>query len=288
MNLRITVLLTFVSVLLFSCVSNKKFKAEQARYVTLNTTYTSLQDELKKCQDKSTEATLNKALLEAEIKNLTNQLTFVKENNTTVLKQLQDLSVLSGTQAESVKKSLENLGSKDAYIQDLQSALSRKDSLNMALVMNLKGALNDVNDKDVEIKVEKGVVFISISDKMLFKSGSSDVTEQAKTVLGKVAQVLNVNPQIDFLVEGHTDTIPIKNNCILDNWDLSVKRATAVTRILQNVYKIDPTRMTAGGRSEYAPLVSNETADGRTVNRRTRIVIQPQLDQFFQLLDKKP
>ena len=287
MTFRITLLVSLIPFLLFSCVSNKKFKAEQARYLSLNTTYTSLQDELKKCQDKAAESNTNKALLEAEIKNLNNQLAFLKENNTTVLKQLQDLSVLSGTQAESVKKSLENLGSKDAYIKDLQSALSRKDSLNMALVMNLKGALNDVNDKDVEIKVEKGVVFVSISDKMLFKSGSSDVNEAAKTVLGKVAQVLNANPQIDFLVEGHTDTIPIKNSCVIDNWDLSVKRATAVTRILQNVYKIDPTRMTAGGRSEYAPLVGNETADGRAANRRTRIVIQPQLDQFFQLLEKK-
>jgi chemotaxis protein MotB len=287
MTLKMLVSFSCISVLLFSCVSNKKFKAEQARYVTLNTTYTNLQDELKKCQDKSAESALNKAMLEGEIKNLTNQLTYLKENNTTVLKQLQDLSVLSGTQAESVKKSLENLGSKDAYIQDLQSALSRKDSLNMALVMNLKGALNDVNDKDVEIKVEKGVVFVSISDKMLFKSASYDVTDQAKTVLGKVAQVLNANPQIDFLVEGHTDSIPIKNSCIIDNWDLSVKRATAVTRILQNVYKIDPMRMTAGGRSEYAPLVSNETPEGRSTNRRTRIVIQPQLDQFFQLLEKK-
>ena len=287
MSIKISVLLSFLSVLLFSCVSNKKFKAEQVRYVELNTSYAKLQADLKTCNDKVGEAALNKALMEGEIKNLTNQLAFIKENNTTVLKQLQDLSVLSGTQAESVKKSLENLSGKDAYIKDLQSALSRKDSLNMVLVMNLKGALNDVNDKDVEIKVEKGVVFISISDKMLFKSGSSDVTDQAKTVLGKVAQVLNANPQIDFLVEGHTDTIPIHNNCIVDNWDLSVKRATAVTRILQNVYKIDPIRMTAGGRSEYAPLVANETLEGRAANRRTRIVIQPQLDQFFQLLDKK-
>lgn len=285
--MKTSVLLALSSLLLFSCVSNKKFKAEQVRYVTLNTSYDNLKRDLKNCEDKNGEYAKAKALLEADIKNLNNQIGFLKENNTTVLQQLQNLSVLSGTQAESVKKSLDNLGAKDAYIQDLQSALSKKDSLNMALVMNLKGALNDVNDKDVEIKVEKGVVFISISDKMLFKSGSSDVTDQAKTVLGKVAQVLNANPQIDFLVEGHTDTIPIKNNCIADNWDLSVKRATAVTRILQNTYNINPVRMTAGGRSEYAPLVANSTLEGRAVNRRTRIVIQPQLDQFFQLLEKK-
>lgn len=285
--MKISVLLTLVSFFLFSCVSNKKFKAEQVRYVTLNDSYENLKRDLKNCEDKNNEYARNKALMQAEITNLNNQIGFLKENNTTVLQQLQNLSVLSGTQAESVKKSLDNLGAKDAYIKDLQSALSKKDSLNMALVMNLKGALNDINDKDVEIKVEKGVVFISISDKMLFKSGSADVTDQAKTVLGKVAQVLNANPQIDFLVEGHTDTIPIRNSCVIDNWDLSVKRATAVTRILQNTYNINPVRMTAGGRSEYAPLVANSTLEGRAVNRRTRIVIQPQLDQFFQLLEKK-
>lgn len=287
MNLRSVALCSAFACLMFSCVSNKKFKAEQVRYVTLDAAHTRLQSELKNCEDKSAELARNKAVMQAEIDNLNKLNAFLKENNTTVLKQLQDLSVLSGTQAESVKKSLENLGAKDIYIQDLQSALSRKDSLNMQLVMNLKGALTDVNDKDVEIKVEKGVVFISISDKMLFKSGSYDVTDQAKAVLGKVAQVLNQNPQIDFMVEGHTDTIPIKNACIIDNWDLSVKRATAVTRILQDTYQISPMRMTAGGRGGYIPIASNATAEGRSTNRRTRIVIQPQLDQFFQLLEKK-
>jgi chemotaxis protein MotB len=180
---------------------------------------------------------------------------------------------------------LENIQSKDLYIQNLQSAISRKDSLNMALVMNLKGALNDVNDQDVEIKVEKGVVFISISDKMLFKSGKHEVTDQAMNVLGKVAQVLNNKPDIEFMVEGHTDNVAIKNNCITDNWDLSVKRATSVVRILQTKFGIDPKRMTAGGRGEFLPLQDNSTAEGKAVNRRTRIVILPQLDQFFKLLE---
>jgi chemotaxis protein MotB len=156
----------------------------------------------------------------------------------------------------------------------------------MALVMNLKGALSDINDTDVEIKVEKGEVFISISDKMLFRSGSSDVSDKAMTVLGKVAQVLNSKPEIEFMVEGHTDNVAIKNNCIADNWDLSVKRATSVIRILQNKFNIDPKRMTAGGRGEYIPLKTNDTAEGKAANRRTRIVILPQLDQFFQLLEK--
>jgi chemotaxis protein MotB len=282
--LKHTILFALSTVILFSCVSSKKYKAGQVRYETLNSEYMRLQSDLKNCQDFSAR---EKAKLQAEIDALNKQLAFVKENNTTVLSQLKDLSVLSATQAESVKKSLENLGSKDAYIQDLQSAMARKDSLNMALVMNLKGALADVNDKDVNIQVEKGVVFISISDKLLFKSGSSVVSEGAMNVLAKVAQVLNANPQLDILVEGHTDSVPIKNSCTVDNWDLSAKRATSVTRILQNTYSIDPVRMTAGGRSQYAPLVTNETAEGRASNRRTRIVIQPQLDQFFKLLEKK-
>ncbi len=197
------------------------------------------------------------------------------------------MSVISTSQAESIKKSLENIGSKDNYIQTPQQTMARKDSLNMALVMNLKSALSDVNDKDVEIKVEKSVVFISIADKLLFDIGKFDVTPQAFIVLGKVAQVLNSRPEIEFMVEGYTDNVPYKNSCLLDSWDLSVKRSTAVIRILQNQYNIYPKRMTASGRGEYIPLQSNDTPDGKAVNSRTRIVILPQLDQLFQLLKKK-
>ena len=269
-----------------SCVSRKQLKSEQDKYAKLNTFYMQVQDDLKKCRDDEAEAARQKALLETQISGLNKQIDFLKENNNTVINQLKDLSVISSSQAESIKKSMENIGAKDAYIQTLQSAIARKDSLNMALVMNLKGALNDINDTDVEIKVEKGVVFISISDKMLFKSGSADVTDKAMTVLGKVAQVLNSKPDIEFMVEGHTDNVAIKNNCITDNWDLSVKRATSVVRLLQNKFNIDPKRMTAGGRGEFVPLQSNDTAEGKAANRRTRIVILPQLDQFFQLLEK--
>ncbi|TDH27953.1 hypothetical protein EXU57_05675 [Segetibacter sp. 3557_3] len=284
------VIVTCMALSTVSCVSRKKLLQEQQRYNTLNTSYGVSQSELEKCRQAADEASVanarRKAQYEADIDNLNKQLAFLKENNNTFINQLKDLSVLSTTQAESIKKSMENIGSKDNYIQDLQRAMSRKDSLNMALVMNLKGALNDINDSDIEIKVEKSAVYISISDKLLFKSGSFDVADQAQTVLGKVAQVLNSKPDIEFLVEGHTDNVPIKNNCIVDNWDLSAKRATAIVRILQNQYKIEPRRMTAGGRSEYVPLQGNETAAGKAANRRTRIVILPQLDQFFKLLEK--
>jgi len=279
-------LAALIAVSLASCVSSKKLKKEEARYAELNGFYVQVQNDLKKCRDDEEAAARQRAQLEGDLANANKQIAFLKENNNTVLNQLKDLSVISSTQAESIKKSLDNIGNKDIYIQDLQRAMSRKDSLNMALVMNLKGALNDINDSDIEIKVEKSAVYISISDKLLFKSGSYEVTDKAMTVLGKVAQVLNSKPDIEFLVEGHTDNVPIKNNCIQDNWDLSTKRATSIVRILQNQYKIDPKRMTAGGRSEYLPVQDNETAASRAANRRTRIVILPQLDQFFQLLEK--
>jgi chemotaxis protein MotB len=198
------------------------------------------------------------------------------------------MSVLSGKQAESMKESLKTISERNSYIKDLQSAISRKDSLNMVLVMNLKSSLADVNDQDINIKVEKGVVYIDISDKLLFNSGQYTVTEKAKQVLGKIAKVLNAHPDIDLMVEGHTDNVPIHNSVLFDNWDLSVKRATSVVRILQEQYKIDPKRMSAAGHGKYDPVASNDNADGRALNRRTRIIILPQLDQFFKLLVKNP
>ncbi|HEX2627410.1 MAG TPA: OmpA family protein [Chitinophagaceae bacterium] len=227
------------------------------------------------------------ATLNTKISDLNKQIDFLKANSTQALQQLQDLSVISAQQADNIKKSLENIGAKDAYIQTLQQSLQRKDSLNLALVMNLKGAVGNMDDQDINIKVDKGVVYIDISDKVLFKSGKYEVTSQAKTVLGKVAAVLKAQPDIEFMVEGHTDNVPYRSGVLLDNWDLSVKRATAIVRILQNQYGLDPAKMAAAGRSEYKPLVANDSPDNKAANRRTRILILPQLDQFFQLLEKK-
>jgi chemotaxis protein MotB len=287
MKFRQALLVALSPVLLFSCVSTKKFKAEQTRYQQLNDTYTKLQGDLKNCEDLKAEEARKKAALESDVANLKKQIDFLKENNTQALKQLQDLSVISSSQAESIKKSLDNIGAKDNYIQTLQSSLARKDSLNMALVMNLKGAIGNLEDKDINIKVDKGVVYIDISDKLLFKSGSYDVTEQAKGVLGKVATVLKNQPDIEFMVEGHTDNVAFARGPLLDNWDLSVKRATAVVRILQNQYGLDPAKIAAAGRGEYSPLMPNDSPENKAANRRTRIVILPQLDQFFKLLETK-
>ncbi len=270
-----------------SCVSKKIFKGEQLRYVQLQAEQTKLQEDLKNCNGLITENAQKKAVLEAQIDGLKKQIDYLKENNNQALKQLENLSVISGSQAESIKKSLDNIGSKDAYIQNLQSALNRKDSLNLALVTNLKGAIGNLDDKDINIKVDKGVVYIDISDKLLFKSGSYNVTDRAKEVLGKVAMVLKNQPDIEFMVEGHTDNVAYKTPVLIDNWDLSVKRATAIVRILQNQYGLDPTHIAASGRGEYKPITDNTTAEGRAANRRTRIVILPQLDQFFKLLETK-
>lgn len=281
------ILFSATLLLMASCVSTKKFSALQKQYVDLQEQYDRQGNVAASCENEKKELSQQNKLQQNELSNLKQQMDYLKENNTQMLNRLQDLSVLSGTQAESVRKSLENLGQRDAYIRALQSSISYKDSLMMVLVMNLKGALGDINDQDVEIKVEKGVVYISISDKMLFKSGSYQVNESAKTVLGKVARVLASKPEIEFMVEGHTDTVPISNTCMADNWDLSVKRATSIVRILQAEYQMDPKRITAAGRGEFLPIASNDTQEGRTANRRTRIVIQPQLDQFFQLLEKR-
>jgi chemotaxis protein MotB len=296
MKSKIFLALAIVSIGAYSCVSPKKLQESEAKVAQLNGAYAELQGKLRNAEDElnksksATEKASDKVRsAQATIDDLNKQIDFLKTNNNVVLSQLKDMSVVTGAQAESIKKSLDNIGAKDLYIQGLQSTMARKDSINMNLVMNLKGAIGDLSDGDINVKVDKGVVYVDISDKLLFKSGSFEVTAKAKTVLGKVAKVLAAQPEIEFMVEGHTDTKQLlgTNNVMEDNWDLSVKRATTVVRILQETYGLDPKRMTAAGRSEYIPVADNNSADSRAKNRRTRIVILPQLDQFFKLLEKK-
>jgi chemotaxis protein MotB len=270
-----------------SCVSQKKYKAQVSSFETLNAQYTKKQADLNSCETAKANYLKQIDDLNKQIADMSKEQNYLKSNNTVVLNQLEALSVITSTQAESIKKSMDNIGMKDAYIQGLQTSLAQKDSLNMALVMNLKGAIGNLEDKDINIKVDKGVVFIDISDKLLFKSGSYEVTDKAKDVLGKVAMVLKNQPDMEFMVEGHTDNVPFKKGDLVDNWDLSVKRSTTIVRLLQTQYGLDPSKMIAAGRSEYQPLTANTTADGKASNRRTRIVILPQLDQFFKLLEKK-
>ncbi len=259
---------------------------DKASFDSLSAEYAKLQGDLKNCNDMTADLNKQKSSLQGQLDDQNKQIAYLRDNNTQALKQLEDLSVISGSQAESIKKSLENIGSKDSYIRDLQSAMAHKDSINMALLMNLKGATVDMADSDVNIKVDKGVVFIDLSDKMLFKTGASNVSPAAKKVLAKVAAVLKNQPDIELMVEGNTDNKAIKGDP-LGNWDLSCSRAVSVVKILQKTYGVPPIKMTAAGRGEYNPLASNDTKDGRNTNRRTRIMILPALDQFFKLLEKK-
>lgn len=286
MKMKYMVAFAAAALTLSSCVSSKKFKKSQADYAQLQTRYQTLEGTLADCNNQKAGLEQEKTELNRRITDLNKEIENIKQNYTQAVMQLENLSVISKQQAESIKQSLQNIGAKDAYIQTLQQQMAYKDSLNMVLVMNLKGAIGNINDEDINIKVDKGVVYIDISDKLLFKSGSYTITDRAKEVLGKVALVLKNQPEIEFMVEGHTDNVPFKGNGVLvDNWDLSVKRATTVVRLLQKEYGLDPAKMAAAGRGEFHPVDSNETKEGKAMNRRTRIVILPQLDQFFKLLE---
>ncbi|GAB4045937.1 OmpA/MotB family protein [Spirosoma litoris] len=219
-----------------------------------------------------------------QVGDLQAQIDYLKKTNTNLLDRMSDLSIVSKAGAESIKKSLETLNEQTKYTNNLNSSIQRKDSMNLALVMSLKRSLDDINDQDVQVEVKKGVVYVSLSDKLLFKSGSYEVLPAAETVLGKVAKVVNDHKELDILVEGHTDVVPISTSAIKDNWDLSALRATSVVRTLQKKFAVAPERMTAGGRSEFAPKDDNTTDAGRQQNRRTEIIITPKLDQFFNLL----
>ena len=270
--------LSFV-VLLSSCVSQKKFAELEATNQNNLNLLNSATVKLNTCLDE-------KATAEANMKALQDQVVFLKGNNQDLINNMGNLTTLSQKGAENLEKSLESLQEKDLVIRTMQDAVTRRDSVTLALVTSLKGAFIDINDNDIEVNVEKGVVFISISDKLLFNSGSYYVSDRAKEVLGKVAQVVLDKPDIEFMVEGHTDDVPIQNEILLDNWDLSVKRATSVVRVLQNDFSVPPERMTAAGRSSYIPVMDNDTSDGRAKNRRTRIVVLPKLDQFYDLIEQ--
>lgn len=265
--------------LMTSCVSKKQ--------------YAELERQQRETQDLLNSATvrLNTCLeeaagLRAKTAGLEEQNNLLKANNQELIANMGNLTTLTQKGAENLERSLESLREKDLTIKNLRDAVTRRDSVNLALVQSLKGVLGNLEDKDIEVKVEKGVVYVSISDKLLFSSGSHVVTAKAKEILGKVATVVNNKPDFEFMVEGHTDNVPMKSATIKDNWDLSVLRATAVVRILQNDFGVSPNRMTAAGRAEYLPIATNATATGRAQNRRTRIVVLPKIDQFYNMIEE--
>jgi chemotaxis protein MotB len=273
---------------LTGCVSAGKYKALQEHAQNSDSLYTQSIRTLKICQDANSEMTRQKADMQAQMTNLNGLVTAAQENNSLLRKQLQSLSALSSTQAESIKRSLDNIGAKDSYIQELRAAIGHRDSVNLAVVLNLKAAVGGYGE-DVGIKVEKGVVYVDLSEKLLFNSDSNSykVDDKAKPVLGRLARVLNDQPDIEFTVVGHTESVAHPDSVLVDNWDLSAKRATSVVRILQTDFNVSPLRMMAAGRSEYAGMAPVDTPEGRAANRRTRVVIHPQLDPLLRLLERK-
>jgi chemotaxis protein MotB len=265
-------------ILLSSCVSQKKFTELEELQQNTKNLLDSATVKLNTCNEDKEAALASLATLEEQNK-------FLKANNQDLINNIGNLTTLSQKGAENLEMSLESMKEKDIRIQRMQDAVTKKDSVTLALVTSLKGVLGNMSDEDIEINVEKGVVYVSISDKLLFRSGSYTVTSKAKEILGKVAKVVNDKPELEFMVEGHTDNVPIKIEGIVDNWDLSVKRATAVVRILENDFDVAPARMTASGRSYYIPVADNDTS-ANAKNRRTRIIVLPKLDQFYDLIEQ--
>ncbi len=264
-----------LSVLLSSCVSQKKYADLESENSRNKQDLVNAKADLQSCLvDKDHLTELNKSL---------------KEDKDRSLKQVENLTVLTQSSSDNIKEVISQLSEKDKYINGIRSAMTQKDSINLALAFHLKKELAaGIQDEDIQIEIEKTVVYISIADKMLFKSGSAVVSDRAIEVLGKVATVINSKPEMEVQVEGYTDNVSINTDCMKDNWDLSVARATSVVRVLQGNFDVDPGRLIAAGRSEYVPLETNDTPQGRSVNRRTRIVILPKLDQFFDILEQKP
>ena len=267
--------------LVSSCVSKKEFTVLQEKHNQTESELVNVKANLQKCM-------IEKEKEDAQAFALTEQVKYLKEDKKNALKQVENLTVLTQSSSDNIKSVISQLSEKDKYINGIRDAMTQKDSLNLAIKYHLTRNLSDgIQDKDIEVNVEKTVVFISISDKMLFKSASYNVTDKAYTVLEKVAKVINDQPQMDVMVEGHTDSKSIKTEFLQDNWDLSAKRATSITRILQYKYGVKASRLTAAGKSSYTPLAPNDTPENMAKNRRTRIVLLPRLNQFFELLEQK-
>jgi len=262
--------------LLFSCVSKKQHADLESRYKNTQDLLNTATVKLNSCLSERA------AALDSEA-GLRERITDLKKTNDNLISSSKDLTILTTMGAENLEKSLESLKEKDLKITRLQDALTMKDSVTLALVSSLKREVG-MDDKDIQINVEKGVVFISLSDKVLFRSGSYNLSLRANEILGKVATVINGKPDFEALVEGHTDADPFKKGDLLDNWDLSAKRSTAVVRQLVEL-GANPAQLIAAGRGEFVPLVSNSSAENKSTNRRTKIYILPKIDQFYKMIE---
>lgn len=267
--------------LLPSCVGTKKYTALQTDYQSLNERYQKSQIDLAQSNSRA--------------KSLEEQLAQEKANNASLRKALNalqstlDKSINQNAQGNvNISKLVDEINASNKYIQHLVNQKNKSDSLNIVLTNNLTRSLSRDELRDVDIKVLKGVVYISLADNMLYKTGSYEISERAGETLSKIAKIIMDYKDYDVLVEGNTDDVPISRPNIRNNWDLSSLRASSVVQTLQNNYGVDPKRLTVGGRGEYNPIAGNDTEAGKTRNRRTEIIITPKLDQFMELIDQAP
>ena len=264
--------------LLSSCVTKKEYAKLQSDYANLQKDLSDARVELATCVSGS--KSLDERLAEAKANN---------EELQKALKALQrslDKSIYSS--GANINKLVDEINASNKYIKQLVDAKSKSDSLNLALTNKLTRSLSKSELADVDVQVLKGVVYISLNDNMLYKSGSYEISEKAGETLGKIAKIITDYKEYEVLVEGNTDNVPISKPNIRNNWDLSCLRASSVVQALQNQYGIDPKRLSAAGRGEYNLIESNDTAEGRARNRRTQIIITPLLDQFLELIDQAP
>lgn len=272
--------LTIITILA-SCASTKELEAVKAKHEQAKEELVAVKANLTKCLVEKERYQEKSSLLEGTVTDL-------RKDKQNTLEQVGDLTVLTKGANDNIRETLAQLSKKDKYINRIRAAATKKDSLNLVVAFHLKKELQQgIDDDDIEVNVEKTVVFISISDKLLFKSGSYQINDAASKVLGKVATVINGQKEMDVMIEGHTDDTPMSTKAVKDNWDLSVKRSTAIVRELQSKYAVAPSRLIAAGRSSYLPLVANDTPANKSKNRRTKIIIMPRLNQFFKLLDQK-
>ncbi len=266
---------------LTGCVSKKKYNELAALHQQMSQDYTTIQANYAQEQTKS--KTVQALLDEARRNNAD------LKSQYSALQSSLDKSISQNTQGNvNISKLVDEINASNKYIKQLVQAKSKSDSLNLALSTNLTRSLSGSESDEVNVRVIKGVVYISLADNMLFKSGSYEVNSRAMQTLSKIAKIIKDYKDYDVLVEGNTDPVPIKRANIRNNWDLSALRASSVVQVLQNDFGVDPSRLTAGGRGEYNPIADNDSELGRQRNRRTEIIITPKLDQFLDLIDKAP
>jgi len=281
--------LLFVLVLvLSSCVSKKQYEELASRYDTKEQELVNCKANLMKCKTNLTKCEAQDDAAVSQVKFYKEEINNQKQNVAHLQSALDKCVNMSNQGNANIGKLLDEINSANKYIRQLTAKVHQNDSLALALSNKFKRSLENLEDDDVNVKVLKGVVFVSLSDKMLFQSGSYIITENAHTVLGKISTIVNDYKDYDILIEGHTDNVPILTSCIKDNWDLSAMRATAIARYMQNDLGVDPARITAGARSEFVPKVSNDTSEGRNTNRRTEIIVLPKLDEFIKLMESAP